>query len=61
MLSTWLKQIQEGGVRGDTDHQLLGLIKTMSVAQKEELLGSLTDQPSVKSERSVFPYCHHTS
>ena len=27
----------------------------MSVAQKEELLGSLTDQPSVKHERSEFP------
>ena len=48
--------IQEGGERGDTYHQLLSLIKTMSVAQKEELLRSLTDQPSVKRERSVSPH-----
>ena len=48
--------IQEGGERGDIDHQLLGVVKTISVAQKEELLGSITEQPSVKRERSVSPH-----
>lgn len=41
---------------GDIDHQLLGLIKTMSTSQKEKLLGSLTEETSVKQEPSESPH-----